>query len=72
MSSPTGPGIGSGLGGVDPRKKVEELEGELVRMHRSYEQLVGLHKGLWERQARWMVEVGAGGEKGREKDDMEE
>ncbi|RPB19483.1 WD40 repeat-like protein [Terfezia boudieri ATCC MYA-4762] len=72
MSLSTGSGIGGGLGGVDPRKRVEDLESELVRMHRSYEQLVGLHKGLWERQARWMVEVGVGGEKGGEGDDMEE
>ena len=72
MSSSTGSGIGGGLGGVDPRKRVEELESELVRMHRSYEQLVGLHKGLWERQARWMVEVGVGGEMGGAGDKMEE
>jgi len=72
MSSSTGSAIGGGLGGVDPRKRVEELESELMRMHRSYEQLVGLHKGLWERQARWMVEVGAGGEKARKGDEMEE
>ena len=27
-------------------------------MHKNYEHLVGLHQGLWERQARWMLEVG--------------
>ncbi|KAF8416084.1 WD40-repeat-containing domain protein [Tirmania nivea] len=72
MSSCTRSSIGGGLGGVDPRKRVEELESELVRMHRSYEQLVGLHKGLWERQARWMLEVGVdGGEGWEESDEME-
>lgn len=55
VSSATGPRA------VDPRKRVEELEGELVRMHKNYEQLVGLHQGLWERQARLMLEVGEAG-----------
>lgn len=70
-------GIAGGAGaGVDPRKRVEQLEGELARMHRNYEHLVGLHKGLWERQAKWMIEIGVGSEdsKGKEKgnDEMEE
>ena len=53
MSSST-----TGARAVDSRKRVEELEGELVRMHKNYEHLVGLHQGLWERQTRWMLEVG--------------
>ena len=51
----------TGARAVDSRKRVEELEGELVRMYNNYEQLVGLHQGLWERQARWILEVGETG-----------
>ena len=44
---------------------MEELEDELVRIHRNHEALVRLHKELWEKQARWMLEVEEGKAQGR-------
>lgn len=57
--------IHAGGSGGSTQRRVEELEDELVRMHRSYEALVGLHKGLWEKQVKWMLEVEEGKSKGR-------
>ena len=63
-------------GGAGEKDRVKQLEEELARVYDHYERLAGLHRGLWEKQAKLMLEGGGvEGGKGKRKaegDGMEE